>query len=99
MTIGENIKMIRKNQGISQKELADKMGVTSSQIYYYEKGLRNPSEKHLQRFADALSVSVDMLLADKSEEKKIENKLDKDKRAEKKNQADKISRKNIKRFR
>ena len=52
-----NIKELRALRGLSQKELADKMGISAQQLNSYESGQRNPGNKILPALADALGVS------------------------------------------
>ena len=67
MNIGENIKQFRKNKKITQKELAEKIGVTDSAITKYEKGDREPNIETLNKIATALGVTINDLV--KNEEK------------------------------
>ena len=61
MTTGERIYIARKQSGLTQKELGEKLGVSASMIGQYENGIRNPKKKTLERIADALGVSWDEL--------------------------------------
>ena len=54
MSIGENIKNARKKAGLTQKELAEKMGSTQS-------GKRNPKLETLNKIAGALEIPVSLL--------------------------------------
>jgi transcriptional regulator with XRE-family HTH domain len=56
--LGARIKEVRKKQGLSQKELAEKTGVTPSSISQVEKNLIYPSIPALFRMAESLSVEV-----------------------------------------
>ena len=56
MTTGELIKQARKQRNMSQKELAEKLGVSASMIGQYENDLRNPKLETIQRIANALEV-------------------------------------------
>ncbi|WP_319589090.1 helix-turn-helix domain-containing protein [uncultured Desulfobulbus sp.] len=56
--LGGTIKAMRKKQGLSQKELAEKTGVTPSSISQIEKNLIYPSIPALFRLAESLSVEV-----------------------------------------
>jgi transcriptional regulator with XRE-family HTH domain len=56
--VGAKIKAVRKKQGLSQKELAEKTGVTPSSISQVEKNLIYPSLPVLFRIAESLSVEV-----------------------------------------
>lgn len=64
MTVGERIREIRQKAGLTQKQLADRMGVTPSHIGQYERGLRKPSNEKIKKFADALNIPFEILLAD-----------------------------------
>ena len=57
MTIGENIRRLRKARGLTLKELGDMIGVSESYIRAYESGRRNPKPASLQTLADALGVN------------------------------------------
>lgn len=61
MTIGENIRRLRKARGLTLKELDDMIGVSESYIRAYESGRRNPKPASLQTLADALGVNVEVL--------------------------------------
>ncbi|ADW18442.1 transcriptional regulator, XRE family [Desulfobulbus propionicus DSM 2032] len=56
--LGARIKAVRKKQGLSQKELAEKAGVTPSSISQIEKNLIYPSLPALFRLAESLSIGV-----------------------------------------
>jgi transcriptional regulator with XRE-family HTH domain len=57
MSIGENIKRIRKEKGITQKALAEKLHVDPSMISQWE-NTKDPSKHEtIVRIADALGVS------------------------------------------
>ena len=53
--IVERSKTLRK----TQQEIAAETGMSSTAIYYIEKGRRVPSAKTLSRLADALQCEVD----------------------------------------
>ena len=42
-TVGGNIRHLRKEMGLTQKELAEEAGLTQAQISDYERGFRVPS--------------------------------------------------------
>lgn len=59
MTIGEKIKKIREEKGITQEELSNKLGYkTKSSISKIEKGLAEFPISKLRKIADALDVDV-----------------------------------------
>lgn len=57
MTIGEKIKRIRTEKGITQKELAKKLGTSPQNLAQYETGKRNPKSATIMRIAQALECS------------------------------------------
>ena len=59
-----NIKELRALRGLSQKELADKLGISAQNLNNYESGQRNPGNKILPALADALGVSTAYLRGD-----------------------------------
>ena len=56
------LRELRKLKGLSQKEIAQSLGVTQSLISAYEKGERVPPIKKLLRLADILGVTIEELL-------------------------------------
>nr|WP_321464455.1 helix-turn-helix domain-containing protein [uncultured Desulfobulbus sp.] len=56
--LGGRIKAVRQKQGLSQKELAQRAGVTPSSISQIEKNLISPSIPALFRLAEGLTVAV-----------------------------------------
>lgn len=62
MSIGENIKIHRKNKGLTQKQLADKIGVSEITVRRYEKNNNIPNVAIIDKFAAALEISVFELL-------------------------------------
>lgn len=53
---------IRKNNKMTQKELADKVGLTPKAISFYELGQREISNDLLIKFSKIFNVSIDYLL-------------------------------------
>ena len=58
ITIGENIKRIRKEKGLTQKQLAEMLGVTQQMIGTYENNKRTPKLDTALKIAKALDVDV-----------------------------------------
>lgn len=58
----ENLKFARERKGISQKDLAEIIGVAKSTYSLYESGNREPNVQTIKKIADALNVSADELL-------------------------------------
>lgn len=62
MTTGEKIRTLRKELGLSQKQLAEKSGIIETTIRKYESGAQNPKLNNLQRLATALDIPLNDLL-------------------------------------
>lgn len=62
-----NLKLIREELGISQKELAEKLNVSHTNIYNYEVGRTEPSLSMLKQIAEVLGVSVGYLVGAEDE--------------------------------
>lgn len=60
----ENIKMIRKQKGLSQEELAIKLNVVRQTISKWEQGLSVPDSELLVSLSDALDTPVSVLLGE-----------------------------------
>ena len=58
MSTGKNIKAIRKQKGLTQKQLAQKLNVTQSAISDFESDRTNIRMSTLRKIADALDVNV-----------------------------------------
>lgn len=61
-SIGNRIRKYRENVGISQKELARRIGVTNSRVSNWEQGVNRPDADILVKLCFALSVSPSELL-------------------------------------
>lgn len=64
MRVSENIKRIRLEKNLTQKQLAEKCGMYESQIRRYELGKAIPKIETLQKIAKALDVPVTELRDD-----------------------------------
>lgn len=62
MTLGEKIREARKNCGLSQEQLAERMCVSRSAIAKWETGKGMPDIENLRSLSKLLQVSVDALL-------------------------------------
>ena len=62
--LGENIVTLRKKQGLSQQELADRLHVVRQTISKWEKNLSVPDADALVRLAETLDVTVPQLLGE-----------------------------------
>jgi len=59
---GVNLKKLRLQEGLTQQQLADKLGVTKSVVSYYELQERSPSPEVLTKLASIFHVTTDSLL-------------------------------------
>lgn len=73
--LGDRIKLLRKEQEITQEQLADWLNVSRSSIKGYENDGVEPSLNVLIKIADRFNVSLDYLLG-RTEEKHNVNLLD-----------------------
>ncbi len=55
-----------RSKGLSQRELAERLGVTREMIDYYERRSPNPTLDVMQKIAGALEVSVTELLSEEA---------------------------------
>lgn len=73
--IGENIKAIRKNKGMTQEELAIKLNVARQTISKWEKGLTVPDAEMVQKISEILDVDIKQLLGTEIHVEKGSNEL------------------------
>lgn len=73
MTTGQRIKEARKKAGLTQKELAAKLGIAYQTLAQWENDLRNPKQGTLEKIASALGINWYELYAE-SEKEQIEAK-------------------------
>ena len=66
-TIGDAIRNERKKCNITQKELAERLGVSASMIAQYETGKRKPKLETMRKLAEALGVPMGYLVANWSD--------------------------------
>lgn len=62
--VGERLQQARRARGISQKALAEALGVTQTTLSYWENGKRVITVEDLLTVAGALEVTADSLLSD-----------------------------------
>ena len=70
MTLEEQIKHYRKQAGLSQEKMAEKIGVSRQAITKWENGTGTPDIANLIAIADLFQISVDELLSNEKSEKK-----------------------------
>ena len=62
VNIGELLKTHRSKLGLSQRSLANELGIEASHLAYIEKGQRKPSFKLVGRIADTLGIDRQAIL-------------------------------------
>lgn len=68
MTLGENINRCRKRSGLSQEQLAEKVGVSRQAVSKWELNEAQPEIEKLIALTRALEISSDVLLGLRDEE-------------------------------
>lgn len=68
-TVGMMISTLRKEKGMTQLELAEKMGVTDKAVSKWERDLSFPDINSIPKLAEIFEVSVDELMQVKTETK------------------------------
>lgn len=62
MTIGEKLKNARKNAGLTQEQLAEKLFVSRAAVAKWESGKGLPDVENLRAISKLLDISIDALL-------------------------------------
>ncbi len=71
--IGDRVKELRKEKGISLTELADKAGVAKSYLSSLERNLqKNPSIQFLEKISNVLDVPAQTFLLDAMDQKIVD---------------------------
>lgn len=68
MTLGEKIQKLRKQRGLSQEALAEKVTVTRQTISKWELGQSTPDLDFIAQLSDIFNVSSDYLIKDEMTE-------------------------------
>ena len=71
----ENLKILRKQKGLTQEALAIKLHITRQTISKWEKGLSVPDAEQLVRLAEVLEVPITQLLGQKVADTTNENEV------------------------
>jgi len=70
--IANRLAALRKEKGISQEELAEKLGVSRQAVSKWENGESSPDTDNLIALADIYGISLDELLGKSKPEEKVE---------------------------
>lgn len=73
-SMGEMISKLRKEQGMTQSDLAEKMHVTDKAVSKWERNISCPDVNSIPKLAEVLDTTVEELL--KAESKKPSKKVD-----------------------
>lgn len=72
MELSENIARLRHQQGLSQEELGQQLGVTRQTVSKWETGQTSPEVEKLTAMADLFEMSVDQLLGREEESSEVQ---------------------------
>lgn len=73
LLIGNNIRKYRLKQNLTQEQLAERVGISTSFYANLERGKKSMSIKTLRDLSDALEVSVDFILYENNTRNHIRN--------------------------
>lgn len=76
-TMGEMISELRKEKGMTQSDLAEKMNVTDKAVSKWERDLACPDINSISTLAEILGVTTDELLNAKKDTKVKNNEINK----------------------
>lgn len=62
MNIGNQIRIARENEGLSQRQVAELCGLDPSTISFFETNKRTPVVRNILKLAEALNVTTDEIL-------------------------------------
>lgn len=62
MTFGKNLQALRLGHGLTQTELAERIGVRQVTVSAWERGYREPNFEACEKLADALNVPLSAIL-------------------------------------
>mgnify|MGYP004608790549 FL=1 len=71
MTFAKNLKMLRKQAGMSQEQLAEKLGVSRQAVTKWETGAGIPDIENIMAISTLFDISIDDLLSNESGSKKL----------------------------
>lgn len=66
MEFSENLRLLRYESGMSQSELAEKLGVSRALIAQYETGAKSPNVILANRIAELLGVTLNDMVRKES---------------------------------
>lgn len=78
MDFSERLKTLRKRRGLSQQEVADRIGVHFSQVSRYERGENKPNADAMAKLAKVLDTTADFLMSGTADDVALDAGLDKE---------------------
>lgn len=66
MNFSDKLQILRKNKGLTQEELADKLNVSRAAVAKWEAGQSYPDIANLIQLSEMMNVTVDYLVKDQS---------------------------------
>lgn len=67
MEFSERLKTLRKEAGLTQVDVAEKLGISQPAYASWERGVKKPTQDNLVKIAKVLNVSVDYLVGNSQE--------------------------------
>ena len=67
MEFSERLKKLRKEAGLTQVDVAEKLGISQPAYASWERGKKKPTQENLIKIAQILNVSVDYLVGNSKE--------------------------------
>ncbi|NMA67348.1 MAG: helix-turn-helix transcriptional regulator, partial [Clostridiaceae bacterium] len=64
MTFSEKLQLLRKNRGLTQEEMAERLDVSRQAVAKWESGQVYPDISNLIQISNLLNVSIDFLVRD-----------------------------------
>ena len=74
-TFEERLRQLRKEKGLSQKELAEALNVANTTVSIWERGLRKPETDTLEKVRNFFGVSLAYLLGENTGERAGESSV------------------------
>lgn len=69
LALSENIRRLRRAAGLSQEELAGRLGVSRQSVSLWEQGVTNPTVENIYAMTEVLGVSFNELMAEPTDPK------------------------------
>ena len=73
MEFSERLKNLRKKVGLTQVDVAGKLGISQQAYASWERGVKKPTQENLVKIAQILNVSVDYLVGNSEEAVELDN--------------------------